>query len=71
MPELIPEYMHQNTNLDNVTLEWGSEYLTRTRRDVVFLLNVMEKSQTPLSLAKYNSRNPHLMSFSILGQIFD
>ena len=58
MPELIPEYIHQNQNLvDNDTLAWGQEYLTRTKRDVQFLLNVMEKSQNPLSLAKYNSRN--------------
>ncbi len=62
MPDLIPSYVENNYDqLDTKTITKHVDYLTRTRRDVQFLLNVIEqerkhpKSEYTLKPKKINS----------------
>ena len=74
MPELIPEYLSeaQASDLTNDQLELGTEYLTRTRRDVKFLMSIIEQKDgkhiletqpnynEPQYTLEHTTRNPHL-----------
>ena len=44
MPDLIPDYIKNNKeDITNDTIDFGVEYLTRTRRDVKFLMSIIEQ----------------------------
>ena len=74
MPELIPEYLSeaQASDLTNDQLELGTEYLTRTRRDVKFLMSIIEQKNgkhiletqpnynEPQYTLEHTTRNPNL-----------
>ena len=44
MPDLIPDYIKNNKeDITNDTIDFGVELLTRTRRDVKFLMSIIEQ----------------------------
>ena len=46
MPDLIPDYIKNNKDdITNDTIDFGVEYLTRTRRDVKFLMSIIEQKE--------------------------
>ena len=59
MPDLIPSYVEDNYDqLDTNTITKHVDYLTRTKRDVQFLLNVIEQERKhPKSEIKHKPRN--------------
>ena len=65
MPDLIPEYVEENYDtMDTNTIEKHVEYLTRTKRDVKFLLNVIETermhTKTNLSHKPRNANSTYI-----------
>ncbi len=47
LPELIPEYIEDNHDaMDEDTLDAHVNYLTRTKRDVQFLMNIIQSNNT-------------------------
>ena len=64
MPELIPEYIQNNPDVDNMTLQWGSDYLTRTRRDVKFLIDLLDNSSNATAINSFKTPMPQLQNSS-------